>query len=99
VDLSVAELGYELDEAFAVNPIGAWLMANCYRFGFVLSYPRGFEDVTGYAFEPWHFRFVGRPLAELIVVSGRAPVELLAERWALLTGERRVTGAPLPSDR
>ncbi len=36
-----------------------WLHNNCYRFGFILRYPEGMEEVTGYNYEPWHFRYVG----------------------------------------
>lgn len=38
---------------------GKWLWSNAWRFGFVLRYPRGKERITGYAFEPWHYRYVG----------------------------------------
>ena len=36
-----------------------WLMNNSYKYGFVLRYPKGKEDITGFAFEPWHYRYVG----------------------------------------
>lgn len=36
-----------------------WLHKNAHRFGFILRYPKGHEDVTGYSYEPWHFRYVG----------------------------------------
>jgi len=36
-----------------------WLINNCYKYGFILRYPRGCEDITGYNYEPWHFRYVG----------------------------------------
>ncbi len=36
-----------------------WLHNNAYRFGFILRYPEGCEDITGYNYEPWHFRYVG----------------------------------------
>lgn len=39
--------------------VGKWLWANAWRYGFILRYPNGKEAVTGYAFEPWHYRFVG----------------------------------------
>lgn len=38
---------------------GKWLWANAWRYGFVLRYPPGKEKITGYAYEPWHFRYVG----------------------------------------
>ena len=34
-------------------------MENSYKYGFILRYPKGFENITGYAFEHWHYRFIG----------------------------------------
>jgi D-alanyl-D-alanine carboxypeptidase len=48
--------------AFAEHPAGIWLAANGWRYGFSLSYPDGYEEITGYAFEPWHYRYVGPDL-------------------------------------
>lgn len=48
------------DIAFAKKEAYTWLIENCYKFGFVLRFPEGKEDITGYSFEPWHYRFVGR---------------------------------------
>ena len=36
-----------------------WIINNCYKYGFILRYPRGMEDKTGYNYEPWHLRYVG----------------------------------------
>ncbi|MFW5683849.1 MAG: M15 family metallopeptidase, partial [Spirochaetota bacterium] len=52
-------------EAFAHEPAGVWLAENAWRYGFSLSYPRGYEEVTGYAYEPWHFRYVGPNAARI----------------------------------
>lgn len=43
-----------------------WLRENAYRYGFVLSYPDGAQDVTEFLFEPWHWRYVGEPIAKHI---------------------------------
>ena len=45
--------------SFAETPQGIWLAENAHRFGFALSYPRNKEDITGYIFEPWHYRYIG----------------------------------------
>ena len=37
-----------------------WLIENCYKYGFILRYPKYKEDMTGYNYEPWHFRYVGK---------------------------------------
>jgi len=46
--------------AFAQSAAGRWLEANAGHFGFSMSYPPGMEEVTGYIYESWHFRYVGR---------------------------------------
>lgn len=48
-----------LQVSFAKTKAGIWLAANSYKYGFVLRYPYGKTKITGYSFEPWHFRFVG----------------------------------------
>ena len=52
-----------LDESFADNPAYAWLVENAHHFGFILRYPHDKETVTGYIYEPWHYRFVGAEAA------------------------------------
>ncbi|MDE6748348.1 MAG: M15 family metallopeptidase [Lachnospiraceae bacterium] len=43
-----------------------WLAENAYKYGFILRYPQGKEDITGTAYEPWHYRYVGEEAAEEI---------------------------------
>lgn len=45
---------------------GDWLENNCYRFGFIIRYPLGKEDITGIEYEPWHIRYVGEEAAKYI---------------------------------
>ena len=45
---------------------GAWLGANAWKYGFVMSYPKGTTSVTCYMYEPWHFRYVGRTVAKAV---------------------------------
>ncbi|MGN1472534.1 MAG: D-alanyl-D-alanine carboxypeptidase family protein [Eubacteriales bacterium] len=54
-----------------------WLRDNCWKFGFIIRFPRGKEDITGYQFECWHFRFVGRYHAYKIQESGLCLEEYL----------------------
>ena len=42
-----------------------WLHNNCHRYGFILRYPFGKEDITGYSYEPWHLRYVGDVASEI----------------------------------
>jgi len=51
---------------FAVSAAGKWIAANAARFGFSLSYPKGYEEITGYSWESWHYRYVGRDMAGFI---------------------------------
>lgn len=60
----------DVDQSFGDTPTGQWLEANSWRYGFILSYPRGADDVTCYKYEPWHFRYVGRDLALRVERSG-----------------------------
>ena len=53
----------DITNAFARTPAGRWMEANATRFGWSLSYPYGYEHVTGYSWESWHFRYLGRELA------------------------------------
>jgi zinc D-Ala-D-Ala carboxypeptidase len=57
-------------EDWAATPEGAWVAANAHRFGFVMSYPAESEDVTCYAYEPWHYRWLGREVAAAVHASG-----------------------------
>lgn len=47
--------------------IYSWINENCYQYGFILRYLMGKEDITGYQYEPWHFRYVGVPHATYIM--------------------------------
>ncbi len=54
-----------IENSFAETKAGLWMAANAGRFGFSLSYPRGAEAVTGYSWESWHFRYIGKEAAAL----------------------------------
>lgn len=43
-----------------------WMNDNAYKYGFILRYPKGKEHITGYKYEPWHYRYVGKEIAEYI---------------------------------
>lgn len=59
----------DLEQTFEATPEGKWLAANSYRYGFILRYPRGKETITGYDYEPWHYRYLGLELAEAVYIS------------------------------
>ncbi len=47
-----------ITEEYADTAEGLWMADNCRKYGFSLSYPEGFEGVTGYNYEPWHYRYI-----------------------------------------
>lgn len=49
---------------------GKWLKENSYKYGFILRYPKGKEEITGYMYEPWHYRYVGRKFATKLYNNG-----------------------------
>lgn len=64
-----------LHVSFAKTKAGIWLAANAYRYGFVLRYPYGKTAITGYSFEPWHFRYIGVEVAKAIHDHGIKTLE------------------------
>lgn len=69
---------WDLDD-FGATPTGRWLIEHAHRFGFVMSYPNGAETRSCYAYEPWHWRWVGREFAARAHGSDRVLRELLWE--------------------
>lgn len=65
----------DIQECFSSTAAGVWLSANSYKFGFILRYSKGLESVTGYAYEPWHYRYVGSDLAQRMHASSTATLE------------------------
>lgn len=59
-----------LAKEFADTDGGQWLAENSYKYGFILRYPLGKEDITGVKYEPWHFRYVGVEAATVITEQG-----------------------------
>lgn len=59
-----------LDEGFAETNAGIWLAQHCAEYGFILRYPKGKENITSIEFEPWHFRYVGKDAAMVIMEEG-----------------------------
>ncbi|MBR4538849.1 MAG: M15 family metallopeptidase [Clostridia bacterium] len=55
---------------FEDTPQFAWLYEHCWDFGFILRYPKGKTDITGIAYESWHYRYVGEEAARIIRENG-----------------------------
>ncbi len=63
IDIGTLIDGIYYEEITEDMRVFKWLNDNAYKYGFILRYPKGKEAITGYKFEPWHFRFVGQTLA------------------------------------
>lgn len=70
IDFSSSEIGDALGDAFANTKASTWLKENAYRYGFVISFPKGYESVTGYKYESWHYRYIGKVSALEMINSG-----------------------------
>jgi LAS superfamily LD-carboxypeptidase LdcB len=77
VDFTNAAAGYKLGEPFGRTSASRWLEHHAWEYGFVLAYPRGEEERTGYRWEPWHYRYVGVRDAKRIEDSGQSLQEFL----------------------
>lgn len=66
MDISSQSAGFRLEESFEKTAEGKWLRDNAHRYGFIMRYPKGKEAITGYSYEPWHFRYVGKDAAKII---------------------------------
>ena len=65
-DVSSPSVDYELTAAYGDTAEGKWLAKNSWKYGFIIRYPLGKEDITGYTYEPWHLRYVGQDAAKAI---------------------------------
>jgi D-alanyl-D-alanine carboxypeptidase len=63
-DFSDEASGTATTVAFADTKAGQWLLKHSWEYGFILRYPEGKESITGYSYQPWHYRFVGRDAAK-----------------------------------
>ena len=70
IDITCQALNYKLDTTFAETEEGKWVAENAHTYGYIIRYPKGKEEITGYAYEPWHIRYLGTELAEKIYESG-----------------------------
>lgn len=66
-----------IDDSFANTPEGKWVAENCWKYGFILRYPKGKEAQTGYQYEPWHLRYLGEDMAKKVYDSGLCLEEYL----------------------
>ena len=74
IDFSSPE-GCRLEECYEDTRAGRWLAKNAQNYGFILRFPKGQQAVTGYLFEPWHYRYLGKDLTARYVASGANTLE------------------------
>lgn len=72
---------------FSKTDAGKWLYEHAHEYGFILRYPEGKEDITGYTYEPWHYRYVGVETATAIYEQG--PDTTFEEYFNINTNENK----------
>lgn len=75
VDVVACDGGCGAIEQFGGTAQSDWVAANAHRFGFIIRYPDGYTDTTGYEYEPWHLRYIGPELAALYADGGYRTLE------------------------
>ena len=70
MDVSALSVNNELEQSFGDTKEGQWLADHAQEYGFIVHYLKGKEDKTGYSYEPWHIRYVGKDLAQAVHDSG-----------------------------
>lgn len=75
LDVNGVGFGCSIQQCFGEMVHGRWLEKNAWRFGWVVRYPKGFEHITGYDWEPWHLRFVGVDVSTEMHRDGIATLE------------------------
>lgn len=66
LDVTAKSVKNQLTQSFGETKEGIWVKENAHRFGFIIRYPEGKEDITGYIYEPWHLRYLGKEVASEI---------------------------------
>ncbi|MBN2982898.1 MULTISPECIES: M15 family metallopeptidase [Cohnella] len=70
MDVSSKSAGYALETSFGDTKEGQWLKEHAADYGFIIRYLKGTEDITGYTYEPWHIRYVGKEIARDVMEQG-----------------------------
>ncbi|EKY23300.1 D-alanyl-D-alanine carboxypeptidase family protein [Clostridium celatum] len=79
MDVTAAQYGGNLVTEFGYTDEGKWLAENAHKYGFVVRYLEGKEDITGYYYEPWHIRYLGVELATELKEKGLTLEEFYGE--------------------
>ncbi|PNZ25616.1 D-alanyl-D-alanine carboxypeptidase [Staphylococcus petrasii] len=76
-DVGAVGSNKNLYESFGNTKEGKWIAKNAHKFGFIVRYPKGKEKITGYQYEPWHLRYLGKDTATKVYKSGKSLEEYL----------------------
>lgn len=71
IDVSGSDGRCAVEDCFADTEEATWLANHAWEYGFIIRYPQGKEEITGYQYEPWHLRYVGIDIAKEIQQSGK----------------------------
>lgn len=80
MDVTSESVQFQLTEQFGETPEGKWIAENAHQYGFIIRYPQGKEAITGYIYEPWHLRYVGKEVATKVYESNVTYEEFLVEK-------------------
>lgn len=83
MDVSSKGVLLSLDEDFGQTIEGIWLKENAHRFGFIIRYLKDKTDITGYSYEPWHIRYVGKDVAKEIYENNITLEEYLGFEYGM----------------
>lgn len=72
IDVSGSDGKCAASNCFGGTPEAEWLEKNAHEYGFIIRYPKGKEEITGYQYEPWHIRFVGTEISTEINQTGQS---------------------------
>lgn len=79
-----ADVSYDnwrgINSSFANTKQGKWIKENCYKYGFIVRYPYEYENITGYKYEPWHIRYIGKENSLKIKELEDIPLEYYVSR-------------------
>ncbi len=94
IDVANHNRACALRACFATTTVGSWMAENAPKHGFILRYPQGLESATGYAFEPWHFRYVGTARAKAMKRTGSTTLE---HHYGVAPAPKTANSAPSPT--
>lgn len=91
IDVSSDSVGCSIETSFGSTKEGKWLEKNCYKYGFIIRYPKDKTKITGYSYEPWHIRYVGKNLAKYLYKNNLT----LEEYYKITTIDNKVAADPV----